>query len=405
MRLPICILLCLTATSVQAQDDRPDILDTPGVRIDTSGYLRAGVGWQSNGDRQQCFQLPGARAKYRLGNECEIYVEIATILTFGQEDSGPLLAFTLTGATVGTPVNSYDDFDFFGKEAWVGVSRVVDGGPFADATFWVGHRFYGRQDVHINDFYWWDATGTGLGITDVDLGFGAGSLALFTSSAADIETALDGTPYTRVDARVERIDIAPRTDMTVGLDLRFATDDTTRNDGGGMLTVQVNHETERGEAVTVALQTGWGAGRDLSFASDPEAADGDRSVRLVGEYLWNATDSFAIQATAVAEWQSDKRDWYSMSARPIWRLGQSDIYVALEAGLDHVVPEDDPARTLGKITTALEWRVGPAFFDRPVYRAYVTAAAWDDDATGAGIAPDIAGERGVTAGLQVEHFW
>ena len=39
--------------------------------LEFTGYMRAGAGDSSGSDSQSCFQLPGAPAKYRLGNECQ----------------------------------------------------------------------------------------------------------------------------------------------------------------------------------------------------------------------------------------------------------------------------------------------------------------------------------------------
>lgn len=402
MRMPIAAMMCLSATLAEAQD-------TPGaaddVSLQTFGYFRTGVGWNDDGGPQRCFQLPGARTKYRLGNECETYGELGGRLSFGENGSGAQVTLTLRGSLLATPINDHDDIDIFGEEAWIGVSRVTDAAAWAEAEFWAGHRFYKRHDVHINDFYYWDATGTGLGVTGVDLGFAEGSLALFLNSAGNIEDALDGTPYTRLDARLEGIAVDGKTDLTVGLDLRFPDDRHVANDGGGMMTVQINHETGRGAALVGALQYGWGAGRTLSFGSETEAKDGDRALRLVGSYLWNASDSYAVMATGVAERQSDDRDWYSLGARQIWRLGPGKTYLALETGVDHVVPEIGAGRTLGKVTAALEWREGPQFFDRPSYRAYVTFAKWDEQAEAVGIMPGRAGRDGLSVGFQIEHFW
>ena len=43
---------------------------------DFHGYLRSGIGATSGGGDQACFQSNGADSKYRLGNECETYMEI-----------------------------------------------------------------------------------------------------------------------------------------------------------------------------------------------------------------------------------------------------------------------------------------------------------------------------------------
>jgi len=38
-------------------------------------YFRTGIGGAEGNGTQQCFRLPGAQAKYRLGNECEQWFE------------------------------------------------------------------------------------------------------------------------------------------------------------------------------------------------------------------------------------------------------------------------------------------------------------------------------------------
>ena len=44
--------------------------------LEFAGYLRSGAGTSTGSGKQQCFQLPGAQSKYRLGNECEQYAEL-----------------------------------------------------------------------------------------------------------------------------------------------------------------------------------------------------------------------------------------------------------------------------------------------------------------------------------------
>ena len=64
------------AAPAAAQDERPKLVDTPSFRADVFGYLRAGVGWLGDPeDGRRRFQLPGATAKDRPGNECEIRIE------------------------------------------------------------------------------------------------------------------------------------------------------------------------------------------------------------------------------------------------------------------------------------------------------------------------------------------
>lgn len=52
------------------------------------------------------------------------------------------------------------------------------------STIWAGKRFYQRHDVHMIDFYYWDISGPGAGLENIDVGFGKLSLAATRSSEA-----------------------------------------------------------------------------------------------------------------------------------------------------------------------------------------------------------------------------
>lgn len=154
--------------------------------VDITGYFRAGYGRDDQGGPQVGFQAPGSMAKYRLGNEPENYGE----LTFGKNFYAPEL-FDLDSSTRpdGTPTgpiarfqatvsiyNPYQDLlsssgtQFGLPEVWASVGNVVASQP--SMKFWAGSRFYRRHDIHINDFFFYNMSGTGGGVEDVQLPFG-----------------------------------------------------------------------------------------------------------------------------------------------------------------------------------------------------------------------------------------
>ena len=49
------------------------LIAQPAIALEFHGYFRSGIGANNNGGDQQCFKLPGAGSKFRLGNECEAY--------------------------------------------------------------------------------------------------------------------------------------------------------------------------------------------------------------------------------------------------------------------------------------------------------------------------------------------
>ena len=154
--------------------------------LDFHGYFRAGYGRDDQGGPQVAFQAPGAFAKYRLGNEAENYGE----LTFGKDfyvpnlfrldprerpdgtPSGPIARVQAT-LSIFNPYRellSSGSTDFGLPEAWASIGNVVATQP--SMKFWAGSRYYRRHDIHINDFFFYNMSGTGGGVEDLELPFG-----------------------------------------------------------------------------------------------------------------------------------------------------------------------------------------------------------------------------------------
>ncbi len=154
--------------------------------MDIHGYFRAGYGRDSNGGSMVGFQAPGALAKYRLGNEPDTYGEI----TFGKNfygegafqiddatgeiaaGSGPIGRFQTTLAAY-TPIQdavSSGGAQFSFAEIWGSVGNVIASQP--SLKFWAGNRYYRRHDIHLDDFFFSNMSGTGGGFEDLKLGIG-----------------------------------------------------------------------------------------------------------------------------------------------------------------------------------------------------------------------------------------
>ncbi|MFO1461150.1 MAG: carbohydrate porin [Verrucomicrobiota bacterium] len=154
--------------------------------IDFGGYFRAGYGRDSEGGPQVAFQNPGALSKYRLGNEAEDYAE----LVLGKNWYAPgMFSLDPKLRPDGTPdgpvaraqlrmafYNPYSDYNSGAStqvtlpEAWVGIGNVVASQP--ELNFWAGNRYYRRQDIYINDFFYWNVSGGGAGLEDYRLPVG-----------------------------------------------------------------------------------------------------------------------------------------------------------------------------------------------------------------------------------------
>jgi len=136
-------------------------------------YFRAGIGGADGGGTQQCFRLPGAGAKYRLGNECEQWLEFYLRDDLASFADGSIL--TAEGMAVfynpyGRKVTFSSDSDGGTRLAQAYLSwrnlPWLNGG-----AIWAGRRFYYKQaDIHINDFFYRNMAGLGVGVEDIGIG-------------------------------------------------------------------------------------------------------------------------------------------------------------------------------------------------------------------------------------------
>jgi len=156
------------------------ILSAHAGAVDFKGYGRSGIGWTASGGPQQCFTATGAQSKYRLGNECDTYAEIK----LGQEvwkEGDKSFYFDSNIAYNSSQLNDWEndntpairEFNVVGK-------NLIDALP--GANIWAGKRFYQRHDVHMIDFYYWDISGPGAGLENIDVGIGKLSFAATRST-------------------------------------------------------------------------------------------------------------------------------------------------------------------------------------------------------------------------------
>ncbi|MDP8162265.1 maltoporin [Pasteurella skyensis] len=159
------------------------ILSSTAFAVDFHGYARSGIGWTSGGGEQTTFKADGAGAKYRLGNENDTYAEFK----LGQElykDGEKSIYFDTNVAYGGIlQQNDWEDTKPALREINVQFKNFADSLP--GATLWAGKRFYQRHDVHMNDFYYWDISGPGAGVENIDVGFGKLSLAVTRDTEGD----------------------------------------------------------------------------------------------------------------------------------------------------------------------------------------------------------------------------
>lgn len=410
--LPAALALALTASAAQA-----------GVSaIEFGGYFRSGLGTSSKGGKEACFQLAGASSKYRLGNECETYGELA----LGGEAYKGQGGFTMRVNTrMAYVLNQNGDFETSLNNANGGqgpafreanvVAENIGSGAFAKARAWVGKRFYDRHDVHITDYYYLANTGPGAGVENIDAGFGKFAYAIIRTADNDKREVLGH------DFRFSDIQTNPDGNLLLGLIINQR---RVNSDAGAapiaqgtMFTAQHFQGNFFGGFNKVAFQyatgsqAGGGAG-GVDFGNHKDST----MARIVEQFVfqnkeWSGMGTFVFQ---------DKKDgangkhskWTSLGIRPVYHFADN-MSLAVELGHDRVKDDGLATRTLTKFTIAPQISAGNSFWSRPVLRAYYTYAKWNDAAqraAGAGDALSRTGTfgsstNGSTVGAQAEIWW
>jgi maltoporin len=382
-------------------------------------------------------------SKYRLGNECEVWSETHfTVVTYAGGDgsvatlhfmptvfipttyigytptgviNSPLQFTTSTGATLSFP-NLYADIS--------GVSWLAGG------TAWVGTRYYKRESVYISDFFYWNPSGVGAGIEDINLG-----RDLRLSYAA---FAVDGRPPpppepsappltmqtdfgVRNDLQLRGIRPYESGELQIGFQYIANFSNNPGTHGGWGVTVRFVQKLLGGDN-KLAFQYGRGAGTgfgtlarfyypDFSLYNDPS----EFRIRIVDVLTVQPAPWFGAQLGLVYQHDDlgnagQKQNWYSGGTRV--SLGLSEHFKLLgEAGYDRVEKSNGSVpQYLAKLTVAPTLSAGRGLLTRPELRLFYTWAVWNESARTATIDSGMLYTStlflsGSIFGVQAETWW
>jgi len=395
------------------------------------GYFRSGFGINVKGGDQDPFSAPGAYAKYRLGNETELYGEAGFTANWINPDHNDTWFRSKLKLAVVAPRNgTFDSLrDASGniaiREAYAEAGHVFASHP--ETTFWAGSRFYRRRDVHINDFFFNDMSGYGAGFQDMKLGEKAKlSIAYLGGSVEnprnamgqEISADLGRLAKSTLDIRVSDIPAGPG-----NLELWLIPTLAPQGNSG------VNNHSGIGGGVfyfvpmmggfnEISASFGVNAAANLGSGLDTSIASGGWLARVVDRAVFQLSPQLSMMADVVL--QFDNKDgnpdgttdasvgntWFSIGARPVYNFTKY-TGIAVEGGVDVVKSQINGAATgvVGKLTIAPLIRPAMDFWARPEIRAFVTFATWNDGAGAAG-GPAFAGDKvGATLGVQAETWW
>ncbi|SFT92212.1 maltoporin [Kosakonia arachidis] len=382
------------------------ILSAHAGAVDFKGYARSGIGWTGSGGEQKCFQATGAGAKYRLGNECETYAE----LKLGQEvwkEGDKSFYFDTNVAYSVSQQNDWEATSPAFREANVQGKNLIDSLP--GANIWAGKRFYQRHDVHMIDFYYWDISGPGAGLENVDLGFGKLSLAATRSSEAGgsvtfsspgVYDVVKDTANDVFDVRLAGLQTNPDGMLELGFDYgrsnktdnyRYVNSNDSKD--GWMFTAEHVQSMLKGynkfvlQYATDAMTT---QGKGIPQGTYQSGSFNDFVGGNNNGKLWRVLDHGAITLSDkwdlmyVGMYQKQDldsnlgADWWTVGVRPMYKWTPI-MSTLLEVGYDNVKSQQTGDRNNQyKITLAQQWQAGDSIWSRPAIRIFATYAKWNE---------------------------
>jgi maltoporin len=387
--------------------------------VSVSGYFRGSFGASNLKGRMTCFSLalPGElRSKYRLGNECEVWSETHfTVVTYAGEGrangvvatahfmptlfipttfigytptgvvNSPLSFTTSTGATLSFP-NLYADIS--------GIPWLFGG------TAWAGTRYYKRESVYISDFFYWNPSGVGAGIEDINLGK---DLRLSYAAFA-VDGRLTPPPQMFAPPLAMQSDFGLRNDLQLrgikfwdsgefqlGFQYIANYSNNPATGGGWGVTFRFVQKMLGGDNKLV-VQYGRGAGTGFGTLARYYYPDfslynarNESRIRFVDVLTIQPTDWLGAQLGLV--FQRDdlgspgtRQDWYSAGTRV--SVAFTEYFKVLgEVGVDRVTKNNGaPEQFLSKFTIAPAISAGRGLLTRPELRLFYTYALWNEAA-------------------------
>jgi len=367
--------------------------------VDFDGYFRAGPGAYKKDAARACYNLAGTSygGHYRLGNECDFYGE------FGLAQTG-----TVDGVTYKAKVmfNEYNNGTDIGKSSSSFEQMYVEGSGFdisPGTNFWIGKRFYGRNDVHILDKFFVQMDGVGVGADSIAVGGGKLGFAYFTSDdSTDFgsgATGLATNPGQRFNVDFSDLPVNPGGTLRITGTYTKGNFDNLINGKGttgfGLSLQHIQDIAAIGGKNTAWLQYAQGSADLAQRIGTPTAESGVKQWRVVDSVTWQV-GPLGGQAVALYG-QHDKDDVnltpkfkeFTIGGRGSYAVTKNFKLVA-EAGYMTRKPDGGSTEKLAKFTFAPTLSTGPAFFARPELRLYVTTAKWNNAANAA------AGPNGLT---------
>ncbi len=407
--------------------------------VDFHGYMRSGVGVSDNGD----MQTYDKKKVGRLGNESETYSEVQLGQEVYNKEGKTFYVDSMFAMVAGSQGRDWestsgDSADFALRQFNVQAKGLFGGSE----TTWAGKRYYQRHDIHISDTYYWDVSGAGAGVENIEVGPGKlavavvrndpwesvsgqvtdnnGNVVLDHGNPININSRVNTNTF---DIRYAGIPLWTDATLEVGYDYAKANLDDQQEKlypdykDGHMFTAELTQSMLGGFNKTVAQYfldglaaqgVDYGSGSGSGLSQSAASGNGFRLINWgvlpIGDKVEFGHQVLYAQANDLNKDSTDK-DTLSLVVRPMYKWNEvMKTIVELGYHKDHVKVNGVETSTDGsKYTIAQAWSAGSSFWARPEIRVF--ASYMDADGQ---FRPDDSGVKQDSAwnfGVQAEAWW
>ena len=294
---------------------------TPNANF--NGYMRSGVmhGNSAFGSKTDTVKLG------RLGNENDTFMEFGLGADVAKVDD---VTYSVYGMIAhGGDGNETDwNTNLSCRQAWAGAKNLLGQG---DDFLWIGKRYYKREDIHILDEYYYNVSGTGVGLENVVLGPGKISLA-----------------WTRNDKDAKKDDVNIYS-MKSEYKYKGLKDDGNKPAKVKVNTYDVRYEFPVWDGASLQLGATYleaeknknGSYRTYTIEKENSIGDGlnlsaELNIGLLGGFNKTVVQSFSGSSAADVHYGTGSSVYYDEGQG--WRLiNWGDVHFTKEFGMFHVV--------------------------------------------------------------------
>ncbi len=399
-----------------------------GENFEFHGYLRTGVGTNSKGADQSCFNNPGTSGnEFRLGNECTTYGELTFIGNHlkKKNSNDPFfktqitLGYSTDGDTNWENVNAGSGFSL--REAYIEAGNIEN----SQLSYWVGNRFYRDNDVYMNDFYYFaDASANGGGVSNIPLGFSTLNLA-YLKQTNSTDTDNGKISLSLFDMRLNGLKLSDKDELKFWFAFAKTSEGISTSDSleygdqkGYVASALYSHNFTSGFN-HLALIYGKGVMENIHISFTPlekssaakKLEDNKYRVRIVDHLTYKFSEQFEMHASATYELRdngavnNNKEVWYNLGAHPVYYFSKHKQLAGV-IGYSSVDKDGQVDRRLFRATIAPQISLNNAIWARPVLRVFYTKTFWSTSNKGQVGGNAYANETsGSNFGVQAEVFY